>query len=259
VFDAKIIDRSARLICVTPEFDDLAREVGLKSHEDSATDPIERRKLRAELDGLIAHLYGITEEEFTYILTTFPLVEKSVKVATLAAYREFTPKSADQQVSRLIKAGESATVEFKSSARWDMRENKINKTLEHVIVKTVAAFLNTETGGTLLIGVDDKGNVVGLEHDYKTLGKKQNHDAYENWLTTLLLGQFGKDCSPLISITFHNVDGKDVCRVAVKPSPKPAFVREEKGDEQLYIRTGNSTRQLTTKEAIEYNKNRWRG
>jgi len=252
-----IVRRAARLICTTPEFDDLAREVGLKSHKDGATDPVERKKLRTELDGLIAHLYGITEEEFAYILTTFPLVEKSVKEATLAAYREFTPKSADQQVSRLIKAGESATVEFKSSARWDMRENKISKALEQVIVKTVAAFMNIETGGTLLIGVDDKGNVVGLADDYKTLGKKQNHDGYENWLTTLLLGQFGKDCSPLISITFHNVDSKDVCRVAVKPSPKPAFVKEEKGDEHLYIRTGNSTRQLTTKEAIEYCKNRW--
>ena len=140
-----------------------------------------------------------------------------------------------------------------------MRENKINKTLEQVIVKTVSAFLNTETVGTLLIGVDDKGNVVGLDHDFKTLGKKQNHDGYENWLTTLLLGQFGKDCSPLISITFHNVDGKGLCQVAVKPSPKPAFVKEENGDEHLYIRAGNSTRQLTTKEAIEYNKNRWRG
>ncbi|MBI5142947.1 MAG: hypothetical protein HZA20_12280 [Nitrospirae bacterium] len=79
--------RAACLICTTPEFDDLAKEAGLKSHKNGAVDPVERAKLRAELDGLIAHLYGLTEEEFAYILTTFPLVADSVKGAALDAYR----------------------------------------------------------------------------------------------------------------------------------------------------------------------------
>jgi hypothetical protein len=83
-----IVKRAARLICTTPEFDDLARQVGLKSHEDGATDPVERGKLRAELDGLIAHLYGLTEEEFAHILTTFPIVPKPVNTAALNAYRD---------------------------------------------------------------------------------------------------------------------------------------------------------------------------
>jgi len=83
-----IVERAARLICTAPEFDDLAREVGLKSHKQGATDPAERARLRAELDGLIAHLYGLTEEEFAYILTTFPLVPDPVKVAAHNAYRD---------------------------------------------------------------------------------------------------------------------------------------------------------------------------
>jgi len=83
-----IVKRAARLICTTPEFDDLAKEVGLKSHKDGATEPVERGKLRAELDGLIAHLYGLTEDEFAYILTTFPLVADPVKDAARNAYRD---------------------------------------------------------------------------------------------------------------------------------------------------------------------------
>ena len=83
-----IVKRAARLICTTPEFDDLAKEVGLKSHEDGATEPVERAKLRAELDGLVAPLYGLTEEEFAYILTTFPRVPDPVKNAAQNAYRE---------------------------------------------------------------------------------------------------------------------------------------------------------------------------
>ena len=82
-----IVDRAARLICTTPEFDDLAKEVGLKSHKHGATDSAERAKLRAELDGLIAHLYGLTEEEFAYILTTFPLVPDDIKIAAHNAFR----------------------------------------------------------------------------------------------------------------------------------------------------------------------------
>jgi hypothetical protein len=83
-----IVERAARLVCTTPEFDDLAREVGLKSHKAGATEPAERARLRAELDGLVAHLYGLTEDEFAYILTTFPLVPEPVRLAAHNAYRD---------------------------------------------------------------------------------------------------------------------------------------------------------------------------
>lgn len=83
-----IVKRAARLICTTSEFDDLAKEVGLKNQKDGATDPVERSKLRAELDGLIAHLYGLTEDEFADILTTFPLVADPVTIAAHNAYRD---------------------------------------------------------------------------------------------------------------------------------------------------------------------------
>lgn len=84
----EIVERAAKLICTTPEFDDLAQAVGLGSHQNGVTNEVERGKLRAELDGIIAHLYGLTEEEFAYILTTFPVVPEPVKVAALNAYRD---------------------------------------------------------------------------------------------------------------------------------------------------------------------------
>jgi predicted HTH transcriptional regulator len=211
--------------------------------------------LRAELDGLIAHLYGLTDEEFAYILAAFPIVEQSVKDAALDAYREFAPKPGDKEIAALIAKGESATLEFKSSARWDMKQNKADKVIEGIVVKTVAALLNSE-GGALLLGVDDDRNVIGLAHDYKMFGKKDSRDAYENFLTGLLLNNLGKDSAALISITFHELDGKDVCKVEAKKSPKPVFVKDQSG-EHLYIRAGNSTRQPTTKEAIDYCKMHW--
>ena len=80
--------RAARLSCTTREFDQIAVEAGLSSHADGAVDEAERARLRAEIDGLVAHLYGLTEEEFAHILGTFPLVADPVKVAARNAYRD---------------------------------------------------------------------------------------------------------------------------------------------------------------------------
>lgn len=82
-----IVSRAARLICTTPEFDDLAKEVGLKSHRQGVTDEVPRAQLLAELDGLIAHLYGLTETEFAQVLSAFPLVADPVKIAAQNAFR----------------------------------------------------------------------------------------------------------------------------------------------------------------------------
>lgn len=71
-----------------PAFDDLAAEVGLGDHRNGVTDPQERAQLRAELDGMIAHIYGLTEAEFAYVLSTFPLVAEPVKAAALNAFRD---------------------------------------------------------------------------------------------------------------------------------------------------------------------------
>ena len=258
---APIAHAAARLICTTPEFDDLAQEVGLGSHADGATDPADRARLRAELDGRIAHLYGLTEDEFAHILRTFPIVAKSVKDAALDAYRALGPSPDDAEIAGLIKRGESAELEFKSAARWDMQENRKNKEMEQIIVKTVAAFLNSN-GGTLLIGVADDGTPLGLAHDFQTLGDKKNLDGYGLFLTDLLLNAYGKDVSAFLRITFGQVGGHDICNVLIRPSPKPIWIegKDDKGQksDQLFIRTGNSSRSLTVREATEYAAHRWK-
>jgi hypothetical protein len=252
-----IVSRVARLICTTQEFDDLAVQLGLQSHKDGAATADERAQLRAELDGIIANLYGLTEDEFIHILSTFPVVGKDIKDAALAAFRDSAPKTVDQQIAALIGAGESATVEFKSSVRWDVRENRLNDSLKYSVVKTVAAFLNS-TGGSLLIGVDDERKVLGLQGDYSAFKKADSQDAFENWLTTQLLDQFGKPAARLFSIHFHEIGGQQICRIVAEPSPAPVFVNEKDGKpEQLYIRTGNSSRALTTREVLEYSRHRW--
>lgn len=85
-----IISRAAKLICTTDEFAELWEEVMKTkwSEKVAVTNETERNQLRAELDGIIAHVYQLTEEEFTYILSTFPLVALPQRVAAHNAYRD---------------------------------------------------------------------------------------------------------------------------------------------------------------------------
>ena len=163
------------------------------------------------------------------------------------------PQSPEDSVRDLIASGESGGLEFKSTARWNMRELKADKAMEQVIVKTVAAFLNTN-GGDLLIGVQDDGAILGLAADHQVVSAdKQNRDYYENWLTTLLLGVYGKQHTANLRISIVRLEEKDVCRITVLPASVAVYIKENNQD-ALYVRTGNSTRALTTSEAVAYHQ-----
>jgi Putative DNA-binding domain len=160
----------------------------------------------------------------------------------------------ESDLQTLIAKGESANLEFKSSFRWDLRENKVNRVLEGVIMKTLAGYMNG-TGGTLLIGVSDDGALVGLDHDYKTL-KKRDRDGFEQALMTAIATKLGADACQSVHIVFHSVESKEVCRVMVAPMDRPVYVKD--GDSpKLYVRTGALTRELNVQEAVDYTSARW--
>jgi hypothetical protein len=83
-----LVRRAARLVCTSKDFDDLGKAVGLDGPRDGAHDPTERARLRAELDGLVAHCYGLTVGEFDHVLDAFPLVAEPTKVAAANAWRD---------------------------------------------------------------------------------------------------------------------------------------------------------------------------
>ena len=155
----------------------------------------------------------------------------------------------------LIAKGESANLEFKSSFRWDLKENKLNRVLESVVLKTLAGYMNG-SGGTLLIGVADDGSIVGLENDYKTL-KKQDRDGFEQALMTAVATQLGGDACHSVQAVFQSVEQKDVCRVIVAPAHRPVYLRSGETP-KLYVRTGVSTRELNVQEAVNYMDARWK-
>jgi predicted HTH transcriptional regulator len=126
------------------------------------------------------------------------------------------------------------------------------------VPRTLAAFLNSR-GGVLVIGVDDRGKVVGLGHDYKTLGNRPNRDGYQQFLVNLISSAMGKPVFQNLTMSFEEANGGDVCLVAAKPSLTPVYVREKEGSQTMfYVRTGNATQTLGIKEAMQYIKEHWK-
>jgi len=155
--------------------------------------------------------------------------------------------------------GESATLEFKSSARVNLRAGKRDDVIETVAAKTVAAFLNSR-GGTLLLGVDDAGRLIGLGPDYTTL-RHEDADRYELFLRDLWRVRLGANAAALPRLDFAPAaDGDgEVCRITVPPSPAPVYLSgpKGKGGRELWVRAGNSTQRLEVDDAIAYVTQRW--
>lgn len=159
----------------------------------------------------------------------------------------------EASVDEIVKAGESGELEFKSSLRWDMRKKSANKKLEMVIVKTVAAFANS-IGGSLLIGVNDDGEALGLDLDYGSL--RGDSDKFEIHLRNLLNEAFDKAfVSTSVKIGFPLLQEKEICRVDVIASDTPRIAKiKEDGpvSEKFYVRSGNSTQELSFSEFDTY-------
>ena len=161
-------------------------------------------------------------------------------------------------ISDLIGEGESAAVEFKSTARRNLHTGQRDDKIELATAKTVAGFLNAD-GGVLVIGVDDEGNALGLQSDLSTM-KAPDHDRYELWITDFFDTTLGSPALAFISVSFEPYDGNYVVVVTVLPSDSPVFVNEPKGNRtaDFYVRMGNSTRRLLTDEFADYARSRWK-
>ncbi|MEA2052971.1 MAG: ATP-binding protein [Euryarchaeota archaeon] len=164
-----------------------------------------------------------------------------------------TPR--DRTLDEFIETGERSTIDFKSSLRWDLRNDRINKDLEKIIVKAVAGFMNSESG-TLLIGVMDDGQLFGIESDLKTL-KKGNKDGFQQAIISLISDYLGTEFTKYAHIGFEEKDEKTVCKIKVKRAPQPVFFKGSDGAKEFYIRAGNTTRMLDSRETHEYIQMHW--
>ncbi len=155
----------------------------------------------------------------------------------------------------IIDQGENDWVEFKSSLRWNIQTEKADKRIEAVIVKTMSAFMNAR-GGTLFIGINDDGQPVGIEADYKSFQRKPNRDGFMLKLSSMISQNLGRQSHKFIITDIQVMEGHDVCKITVKPGERPVYIKEN-GKEFFYIRAGASSVPLSMSEAHEYINSRW--
>jgi len=153
------------------------------------------------------------------------------------------------QLLDLIKKGENEQLEFKASLRYDYHQIKTNKNLEDVIVKSIAGFLNSK-GGTLLIGVNADGEILGLANDYWSFGFKTKN-GFEQRLMLIISNAFGKDICSKIHVTFYEIRDKEICSILIDRSKRPVYFKEN-NQTIFFLRTGNVTNPLSTSETVEY-------
>jgi type I restriction enzyme, R subunit len=163
---------------------------------------------------------------------------------------------AHRQAEELIKRGESKSLEFKSTLRWSLKDDRQDdKGVTFAVLKTIGAFLNTE-GGDLLIGVADDGSVVGLEPD-----RLENDDKFMRHLAQVVRTGLGDRASTCIDPKTQIVQGKTVCVVSCQRSPEPVFLKwkglEASPEGDFYVRSGPGSVRLPPDSAAEYIRTRF--
>ena len=147
-------------------------------------------------------------------------------------------------IDELIAEGEHNELEFKSTLRWDLNLSDVSKDRERDILKAISAFSNGE-GGTLIVGVDDDQNILGLDLDYATFGEGDKND-FELHLRTLINKTWGVEFATTnINIYFPRIGEYELCMITVKRGMKPLYLevqdRHGRKSEKFYVRSGNSS------------------
>ncbi len=195
--------------------------------------------------------FGIESDDYkTFLKSRAKLIFDELKARIDLSHKE----PDNEEVQELVAAGESDKVEFKSTFRYDLRAKTVNKKLEYVIAKTIAAFLNSE-GGNLFIGIDDNQSALGLEDDMKTLAKG-NIDGFELHLFGVIKKYIGSGYSTHIRVTFPTYDDVQICRIRVDKCSKPVFTKFE-DKEDFFVRLGCSSQSLSREEQSAYEKEHW--
>jgi hypothetical protein len=236
---------------------------------DRPGDPSLLRLLRPDLPTAFADLVAI-------LLSESP-DERPPDAGSVLRQLDVVRRTSD--LDALIAAEESGSVERKASLKHpfdplptilkipvvkkvevDEREalRTVQKGLQKAVTKTIAAFLNSN-GGTLLIGVDNSGTVLGIEHDFQHFKEEKNQNP-DGWLRSLkeaIANTLGPEVCSAISVSLVPHEQGTVAVVECPARTSETWHREDDDSEVFYVRASNATDQLNGSSLIKYIRERW--
>ncbi|WP_418262785.1 Eco57I restriction-modification methylase domain-containing protein [Flavobacterium faecale] len=219
-----------------------------------------------EIDQLVYELYDLNEDDINEVETWF--ARRYPKLAKYAYYqsaeellqKQLQQVNANDKIIQLLAKGESKTVEFKSTLRYCLRQNNPQKYVEHSAIKNLAAFLNSE-GGTLFIGVDDDGNILGLENtDFASFKGDNKKDEFIKHFDNLVQNYFGNNMVHKFKVEFETIDNKTIALIHIKDKATAPIIitnPEKNNQEEFYVRRNASAVALTMYEMLNYSKENW--
>jgi len=125
----------------------------------------------------------------------------------------------------------------------------------------IASFGNSFKGGFLHLGINSKGEIVGLERDKEFAEFNDYEDTFANSIRETLVN-FLNDKIFIFSklqIKFAERDGKMICIIQILPADAPIWIYDKKNNYDEFFVRGVSPRAefLNTKDSMAYIKGRF--
>ena len=86
--------------------------------------------------------------------------------------------------------------------------------------------------------------------------RRQNQDGFQQFVVGLVERALGADSCSLLHLLFQTMESTEICRVVVEPAARPVYIRDAQGA-HYFLRTGNGTRELDAREAVDHTAARW--
>lgn len=165
----------------------------------------------------------------------------------------------DLRIHNSLKNGESNLVEYKPSLVYNFKTKKGAIGVKNIIAKTICAFLNSN-GGTLLIGVNDKKEIIGLEPDFSLCDIDDHYDWFRLQFDDLMYQFFDTHVWNYIIADFNKDYEKEFFSIKISPSDLPVFLRNKfNKTKEFYIRNAASTKRLNdVEEIVRYSLSHWK-
>lgn len=207
------------------------------------------------LDGL--YMLEETKDINRHLSQAYSFYNDDVSIAIEYLERSGFFDDADYKkfIKKLILNHENKTTELKTS--FFRCQNSKNKdiTIMHEAIKAIAGFQNA-SGGHLLIGVNDEGDVLGLQN----IDEYKDSDTYTQRIEQHIGKCLGQTSLSKLIIRFVEVNKELICHIEVKTS-LPTFCKDRaynkktkkpEDDSLFYLRQNNMTVVLNAEETINY-------
>jgi hypothetical protein len=207
--------------------------------------------IRSEINSrmLVLALFIFVIVLLTLSATIF-MYKKYVHSRNASNFWRIEGKNPGEKIREIIATGEGEHVEFKSTMRKNLKTEKFGKEIEIAWLKTLTAFMNSK-GGVLFIGVDDAGNVLGLEAD-----QFDNADHCRLHFKNVFNQHIGMEFSPFVKMDVYNSGEKEIVAIQCFVSEKPVFLKINNSEEAFFIRSGPSSVKLAPSKILDYIRQR---